>query len=104
MIGELHSLADAAGKICRRLLFLAPSSDGRRGPPSPATSRSICAPGEFLMNVLFESVPGRAFQTTSWDVTFTFNDDGTISYEEDKVLVAFQALQESITPTRTRSK
>ena len=27
------------------------------------------------------------FQTTSWDVTFTFNDDGTISYEEDTVLV-----------------
>ena len=27
------------------------------------------------------------FQTTSWDVTFTFNDDGTITYEEDTVLV-----------------
>lgn len=27
------------------------------------------------------------FQTKSWDVTFTFNEDGTLTYEEDTVLV-----------------
>lgn len=27
------------------------------------------------------------FRTKSWDITFRFNDDGTISYEEDTVLV-----------------
>ena len=27
------------------------------------------------------------FRTESWDITFTFNEDGSISYEEDTVLV-----------------
>lgn len=29
----------------------------------------------------------RNFRTKSWDITFTFNEDGSISYEEDTVLI-----------------